>query len=361
MEIFCLTGEQIDRIVGERFYTNPRETSLCELFEKLLYVAAEFVPVSSGSITLSDEHDQLTFVASFGEGSDLLPGTVLPPGAGVSGWVFKHNQPIIVNDPRSNRHFYDGIDRMINHTTDSLLCVPIMAGNSAIGVLSLLNRLDGDFEDSDMDLIKIFSGYLSLSIQTALEVRHKRRQLDTDDLSGLYNARYLYARLARELQIAEREKKGLGLLFLDLDHFKAVVDEHGHLIGSRAIAEVGQLLRACAPEKAVLARYGGDEYVAIFPDCDAEELLDHAECLRQAVKHAELIVTPDAEGRPPLFLKNSVTASVGAAHVPTNRLLGETVKARRHHFIRLADQAMYEAKARGKDQVVLAQQSPSSA
>ena len=205
-----------------------------------------------------------------------------------------------------------------------------------------------------MDLIKIFSGYLSLSIQTALEVRHKRQQLDADDLSGLYNARYLYARLARELRLAERDGTGLGLLFLDLDHFKAVVDEHGHLIGSRAIAEVGQLLKACAPEKAVLARYGGDEYVAILPECDCQELLDTAECLRQAVKHAELIVTPDAEGRPPLFLKNSVTASIGAAHVPTHRLEGETVKARRQHLIRLADQAMYEAKALGKDRVALA-------
>ena len=139
MKIFCLSGDEIDRIVGERFYQNPRETSLCELFEKLLHVASEFVPVSSGSITLSDENGQLTFVASFGEGAEQLPGTVLPPGAGVSGWVYKHHQPIIVNDPRSNRHFYDGIDRMINHTTDSLLCVPIMTGSSAIGVLSLLN------------------------------------------------------------------------------------------------------------------------------------------------------------------------------------------------------------------------------
>jgi diguanylate cyclase (GGDEF)-like protein len=141
----------------------------------------------------------------------------------------------------------------------------------------------------------------------------------------------------------------VGLIFLDLDHFKAVVDTHGHLVGSQALREVGHLVGRVVEEYAgVAARYGGDEYVVVMPGGQQDEVKRLAESLRKAIEEAVL----HCEGEPgqsPIVLKNAVTASVGAASLlHLSHLCRDAIEVRQL-LIREADKAMYVAKAKGKN------------
>ena len=124
--------------------------------------------------------------------------------------------------------------------TQSLLSVPIQIGRSTCGVLELVNRRGGDgFGDRDMELLLIFAGYISTSLQNVLDANRYRELAKIDDLTGLYNDRYFNQALSESLEEAERDGSDLSLIFLDLDRFKEVNDEHGHLVGSQTLREVG--------------------------------------------------------------------------------------------------------------------------
>ncbi|MGE0488768.1 MAG: sensor domain-containing diguanylate cyclase [Vulcanimicrobiota bacterium] len=327
---------------------------LDEIFKEILRVANQFVPSRSGSILLRDGQtvDQLVFVASFGEGAENLVGRVVPPGRGISGSVYRSGEPAVANDPRSNQNFYDNIDTEIEHETRSLLCVPILIGASPIGVLSLVNRTEGPFLEKDLALLEVFSGYVSASLNEVLQARHHAEMAKMDHLTGLYNDRYFFEVVSREMARVEQTQENLGLIFFDLDHFKSVVDRHGHLVGSQALREVGLLLaRTVDHPGAKMARYGGDEYVVLLPGADLETIAQQAELIRWAVENAVLLCQPDAEGNPGLKLERAVTASVGTASLKHCQLAGQDLRAKRHRFIRLADEAMYRAKAEGKNRV----------
>lgn len=364
MEVFCLSSKGISALVDalKAVRRNPMEPSLEEVFCETLRVAQDFVPSEAGSVMIGHPEGGLIFVASFGQAAATLPGTRLPQGYGISGQVYRTGEPILVNDPSHHEAFYRGIDEMTEYRTRSLLCVPLKIRDKTWGVLSLLNHLEGGFQKKHLDLLNIFSGYLSISIGSALLAQRRREELRRDPLSGLYNAQYFYDRVAAELELSEANGHGLGLLFLDLDHFKPVVDQYGHLVGSRVLADIGRLVESLIDHPgAAAARYGGDEYVAVFPNIDQDELFRQAEKIRIGVAQAELTYTPEDQSESPFVLESRVTASVGAACSPPCRLKGDTIEAKRHFFIRLADQAMYTAKAQGKNRTVLADTDPPEA
>lgn len=359
MRIYALGAKEISRLVARQANELPGriEHGLDAVFTEILRVANEFVPSESGSIMLRvpESEGELVFIASFGLASSDLPGTRLPPGRGIAGKVLQTGRAVIRNDPSQDSAFYAEIDRQTSYRTRSILCVPITLHEDVCGVLSLLNRETGEFEPRDLDLLQVFSGYISTSIRNALDAQWHRELSRQDHLTGLYNDRYLFERLLRELERSEREGTHLGLLFLDLDQFKGVVDSHGHLVGSRIIREVGQLLSGCVDDPhAVLARYGGDEYVIMVPGADLEAMECLGEKIRTRVAEGVFLVESDAEGRPPVSLKGVLTASIGVASYLECQLKGETIEARRHGFIRVADEAMYAAKRAGKNQVMAA-------
>jgi diguanylate cyclase (GGDEF)-like protein len=227
--------------------------------------------------------------------------------------------------------------------------------DKAVGVLTLRNRLARHgFKAHDMRLMQIFCDYLSTSIQNLLDFFYQKELALRDHLTGLRNDRFFYRQLIAEIEGCERFGGHLSLVFIDLDHFKNVVDSHGHLVGSQVIAQVGQLLgRIVEHPGATLARYGGDEYVVVLPGLDHQQAAEIAEHVRQKIVEGIYMTEPLADGSPPLNLKDCFTASLGVASYRDCAISGTSFDAKRHAFIRKADEAMYRAKAAGKNQVYI--------
>lgn len=298
-----------------------------------------------------EQVDALMFVASFGIGAEKLPGTVLPPGKGIAGQVYSSGKAVLTNAPSKVNHFYSEIDKLTSHQTSSLLCVPLRAFGESVGVLSLLNCKGGDFEERDLTLLTIFCSHLTQSIQLMVEAKKQRETALRDHLTGLFNDRYMYGYLVMAIQISQKTGEDLGLVFLDLDHFKSVVDSQGHLVGSQALREIASLIREVSDHyQGVPARYGGDEYVVVVPGASRETMSDLAEALRAKIESAVLLCEGD-DGSSPVSVGGEITASVGVVCLSQLDTAGKTPEAIRQLMLRVADEAMYEAKDLGKNRV----------
>jgi diguanylate cyclase (GGDEF)-like protein len=178
------------------------------------------------------------------------------------------------------------------------------------------------------------------ALDNALRLRRSEALSVTDDLTQLYNSRYLNQVLRREAKRASRSGRPLSLLFMDLDGFKGVNDTHGHQAGSRALVEAAAVIRRCARETDVVARFGGDEFAIILPDTGSEGAAAVGDRVRE-----RLGAHPFLAG---YGLSLHLTASVGVATLPD-------VAASAEELVRAADMAMYQVKDSGKNGVRIAQ------
>jgi len=339
------------------------ELDLDHVLREILQKAYEFVPSESGSILLDDpfskvasrRDNELVFIATFGQASRDLIGHRLSAKHGIVGQVYQNGTPYLSPNAQSDEHFYSRIDEQLWHQTQSVVCVPIYIGKHVIGVLELINRLDGGtFTQRDMTLLEIFAGYTSFTLQNALDAKRAHELAKKDDLTGLYNDRWFHVRLTEAVADARESGREAALMFMDLDHFKVVNDCHGHLAGSQVLREVGFLLkRIVLHEKATVARYRGDEFVAIMPDTTIEEGLMICETIRQTIAEHSFLDREWGFSMPPLHLQGVLSASIGIArHIPD--LNDPTpVEIQKNELLRRADAAMYRAKSDGRNRVVV--------
>ena len=184
---------------------------------------------------------------------------------------------------------------------------------------------------------------LALSLDTALRIERAEALSVTDDLTQLYNSRFLSQVLRRETKRALRGRRPLSLLFLDLDGFKDVNDTYGHLSGSRTLAEAADLLRQSARESDMVVRFGGDEFAVVLPDTETAGARLVAERIRDRIANHVFLASEGANVR--------LTVSVGVAGLPASASTAEGL-------IQAADEAMYWVKSRGKDGIHVAAARP---
>ena len=216
---------------------------------------------------------------------------------------------------------------------ESVLAVPLRSSGAVVGVLTLYDR-PGGFDEADLKTIRSFAAQATVAIDNVLLHDEARRQSLTDDLTGLGNYRAFVATVHKEIERAARFDRPLALLMLDLDHFKVVNDTHGHPRGDAVLVEIAVRLREQLRDVDTLARYGGEEIVAVLPETDEDGAAQAAERLRATVAAAPFL----SDGQPPVRL----TVSVGAAVFPVH---GATAAA----LLAAADDALYDAKRAGRD------------
>jgi diguanylate cyclase (GGDEF)-like protein len=331
---------------------------------EVLQRANAFVPSEAGSVlfdrpferTRMERASLLYFVAAFGPSADSLLGAPIAVEEGVVGHVYRTGTAHRVEDPASDPYFCQRFDESHDFQTSSLLAVPIRIENRICGVLELVNRNEGDrFDERDQALLEIFAAYTSVSIQNLLDAKRASEAARSDDLTGLANDRFFHRRLAQDLDHADASGGRLALLFMDLDNFKSVNDSHGHLAGSQVLKEVGYLLRRVVRSPAAtLARYGGDEFVIILPGYGVERARDVAERIRTAIRGERFLRGTFSWASGPITFDEPLTCSIGIAGYPDNVPRSGSSEHRRNELLRLSDQAMYSAKGRSKDAVVVA-------
>lgn len=365
-DVLSLEPAELERFLERRRASPPQfplEMDLAENLVEVLRKANEFVPSQAGSILLDDptrkhpdrRRNQLTFLAAFGDQAAALVGQTIPSHQGIAGYVYQSGKAYFTSDAERDPYFDGSLDEETSYSTRSLVAIPIRIGAEVCGVLELLNREGATaYGPGDRDLLEIFAGYISIAIQNVLDGRLAHEFAKRDNLTGLYNDRFLHSALDQAIDNARRSGDELAVLFLDLDYFKRVNDSYGHLAGSQVLRDVGHLLRSrFEANGAILARYGGDEFVITVPGLGAEAAQSLAEALR-----AQIAETVFCNGRGDICADRlnlqGLTCSIGIATLRTCYRPGLSTAETKSLLLREADGAMYVAKESGRDRVHVA-------
>jgi diguanylate cyclase (GGDEF)-like protein len=229
------------------------------------------------------------------------------------------------------------IGRMISPGVLQLV-VPLRAGGRSLGALEL--RLGEALREEDVKVVELLAAAVAVALQNAHLYQETQRLATTDALTGLSNYRHFHDLLSLEVQRARRMDYPIGLIIMDLDHFKQVNDRHGHPTGDLVLRQVAEQLRKRLRRTDVVGRLGGEEFGAILPGDGLTEVAVVAEKLRRAVEE----LTPIRGGMS--SNPTPVTLSLGGTSLSADVVDAELL-------VSCADQALYEAKRSGRNQVRL--------
>ena len=217
----------------------------------------------------------------------------------------------------------------------ALTAIPILEDHTALGVLVCFFARSREFDDEELQLKRALARQAAQALQRIRLQAQLQFQALHDQLTGLANRELLHRRLAQALAAAARHQRSVALFFLDLDGFKTINDELGHLAGDAVLVQIAQRIRPVVRLSDTVARFGGDEFVVLCEDIDSSAALRVAERLRAAVRQP-LPGIPDAL---------ALTASVGVAVHDPDGTPGPDAAT----LVEQADAAMYRSKAGGKD------------
>jgi diguanylate cyclase (GGDEF)-like protein len=297
-------------------------------------MAQFFGPERWSMLMVDDKCNELYYAIAVGENTESLKGLRVPMGEGVAGWVASTGNPLVVPDVALDPHWSAFASKHPDLKIKSIACVPVRSGNKTLGVIQLLNSKLDLLSEYSISFLRILCDYAAIAIQNARSMTLIQELTITDDVTGLFNARHLYTLLDEQVG----QGQVFSLMFVDLDHFKSVNDTHGHLIGSRLLAEIGSLLRRSLGPSNSAFRYGGDEFVALLPGMGKSAASGTTMALREDLRAARFL-----EGA---GLSLNVSGSFGLATYPED---GNTVPT----ILRAADTMMYEAKVT-RDNVAVA-------
>ena len=286
-------------------------------------------------LMLDEATQELYYAIAAGGEQEALRDLRVKVGEGVAGWVVQHGETLIVPETSSDPRLMEE-GGTTSHNIRSVIALPLRGRKGTHGAIEIFNPRTDQMTDYTIAFLHILADHAAIAIENAHDVARIQQLTITDDTTGLYNVRHLYEVLGRELVRCTRLKLPLSLAFIDLDQFKMVNDVHGHLIGSELLARAGQRLRELSRKQDWCFRYGGDEFVILMPETNADDAQTQASTLLN-----ELMGT---RFRMKGGLELNVRASVGLATAPGD---GATV----HAIIGTADTRMYTVKSNGRGQV----------
>ena len=310
---------------------------LDRVLDLIIQKAVQIVEAERGSLMLFDyKKEELYIKSSIGLSKKTVSTVRIAPEEGIAGWVFKEGKPLLVKkggkDPRFKK--FENVDEELK----SIISVPLKIKDQVIGVINVDNRRKGDFfNKDDLRLLSIFANQAAIAIQNAQLHQEIKQLAITDDLTGLYNFRYIKGRLEEEVKRAQRFKHPLALIMADIDHFKEFNDAYGHLEGNKALQNIADILRSNIREVDIAGRFGGEEFIIILPEANMQEVHKIAERIRSKVEKCNFA---DEKNHP----ERKITISLGITSCFQENITPQGL-------VQKIDQALYQAKGKGRNRV----------
>lgn len=217
----------------------------------------------------------------------------------------------------------------------SRISIPLISFGQTLGVLTLHSAQVDGFRDCDPQALESVADIFASSIQNAQYVERIRHLSYLDGLTGIFNRRFFEMRITEEMERARRSRSGMALVITDIDQFKKINDEFGHLLGDEVLRQVSSLFHQQLRKIDVVCRYGGEEFAVLLSNTNAEHALGVAEKLRRMVESWNFPGVP-----------RTVTISAGIAIFPEHG-------ANRDELVQAADVGLYSAKQSGRNRVCL--------
>jgi diguanylate cyclase (GGDEF)-like protein/putative nucleotidyltransferase with HDIG domain len=308
-----------------------RSMSLAETMALVSTKTAALLPFSSCALFVRQADGNLR--CRFATGVDVarLENTSVAAGHGLSGWVAHHRRPLINGLPAVE--FSAAGQTSADLTLHSALVSPLMVGDEVIGTIAVFHTDAEAYTEDHRRVLEAVAGQAAAVVHNALVFERTQEQAFKDGLTGLANPRALQFQVAREIGRARRTSSPFSLVLLDLDDFKSINDDYGHLTGDRALQAVATALQQTTRPYDTCIRYGGDEFVVLLPGCSRGEAEERRRQLQQAVAAIPL---QSEDGR-----TISLQVSAGASVFPED---GETYE----RLLARADRKMYRNKADSK-------------
>jgi diguanylate cyclase (GGDEF)-like protein len=291
----------------------------------------------------------------------------------IAGSAFKSNHPVKVLDVSQEPLYFPEADKLTNFPANSVLAVPLTFQERKIGVIEVVNKKQGQFDETDIEVLVVLAAQATITIEIARlyrqmqaeiserikaeeELRRHQEHLEelvqertaelqrlaiTDPLTGLFNRRQLTLIGNQALQQAQRYRHPFSAMMIDIDHFKSINDNYGYAMGDEVLRKLADVLRQNVRAADISVRYGGEEFVILMPDTQLEAAYELAERLLDQIRG--LGVDQGQFG---------VTASIGVAEM--NRTSMETFES----LLNKTDRALHTAKQAGRNQVFVSSEEP---
>lgn len=312
---------------------NRNITSILDL-EELIKESAELIQKTFNyfyvAIGLLDG-DKIV-LKGFSSGEDVEPEfNIISKNKGLIGKSYREKKRVIVFDTSKENEYLQGIREV-----KSEMIIPIMKENKYLGVIDIGSKYKNTFNEEEADILEEVSHQLTIALDNAKLYKKLKEASITDELTGLYNARFCNEKLPEIISRWINNKKTGALIFIDLDYFKKVNDSYNHLVGSKLLHLVAERIRKTLDEDKIGIRYGGDEYVVAVKEVNLKESIDYTLKLKEIISSSSYKVNKN--------IKYDINASFGIARFP------KTSKEP-HELLRLADLAMYYVKTHGRDNI----------
>lgn len=309
-----------------------REQDLDATLRRILHITREITPEGQVAILLLDDEGGLEVRAAEGYKKGVTNLTI-PVGEGTTGRCASLGETVVVDDVREDSDYIQGV-----RGGRSEIAVPLKVENRVIGVLDAEATTSGAFDEEAERTLSVVAQQVAAVVHTIQLHERTRKMAVTDPLTGLHNRRHFISQLERHLRRADRYDENLALLLLDCDNLKGINDSFGHHCGDRALELVAELLLDSLRETDETARLGGDEFACLLLNADEDLARRITGRLRDAFGTSR-IESRDGESV-------TVTVSIGVALFPRDA-------ANVEELMRNADEALYQAKRRGRNELVV--------
>ena len=282
----------------------------------------------SWSLLLVDEAEHsLSYAVIEGQACPKEHPLRVPIGEGMAGWVAAHGEPLIVPQIEAFANAMgspDAIGRVhppeiaaVSFKLESAITIPLRSRGHTLGVLQLFNYRLEALTDYAMTFLHILADYAGIAIENARALERIQELTITDDCTRLFNTRHLHAALQTEFERSRRFGSEFSVIFMDLDYFKLVNDQHGHLVGTELLVEIAQLIQQTTRAVDSVFRYGGDEFVVLLPHTNKSAAVEVAQRLRTKVRSTRFLESRN--------LNVHISASFGVSTYPHDGVDAQTV------------------------------------